>query len=244
MKLSARPFQLIFCLACAVFTVNAQAPLVKKQYSTQKMTATGIELDGIPNEAAWQDVPWEGDFIQSRPDDGKAPSQQTNFKILYDDKFLYLGFRCHDTATDSIVERMGRRDEFPGDWIEVNIDSYHDLRTAFSFSLSVSGVKGDEFVSDNGGNWDTSWNPIWYAKTSIDSAGWTAEMKIPFSQLRYGKTEKPVWGMQFTRRLFRKEERSTWQHIPQNAGVWVSAFGELHGLEGVEPQRQIEIQPY
>jgi hypothetical protein len=139
---------------------------------------------------------------------------------------------------------MGRRDEFPGDWIEVNIDSYHDLRTAFSFTISASGVRSDEAVSNDGNNWDASWNPIWFAKTHIDKEGWTAEMKIPFSQLRYGKGNEKVWGLQLTRRFFRKEERSTWQNIPQNSGVWVSRFGELHGLNNIPVHRQIEIAPY
>jgi hypothetical protein len=124
---------------------------------------------------------------------------------------------------------MGRRDEFPGDWVEINIDSYHDLRTAFSFTLSVSGVRSEEFVSENGNNWDASWNPIWFAKAHKDDKGWSGEVKIPLSQLRYGNDQEKVWGFQITRRLFRKEERSNWQYIPQSAGVWVSAFGELHG---------------
>ena len=85
-----------------------------------------------------------------------------------------------------LVSRMGRRDEFPGDWIEINIDSYHDQRTAFSFTLSVSGVRSEEFVSENGNNWDANWNPIWFAKTHKDDKGWSGEVKIPFSQLRYG----------------------------------------------------------
>lgn len=163
---------------------------------------------------------------------------------MYDKKFLYIAYRAFDTAPDSIVPRMGRRDVFPGDWVEINIDSYHDLRTAFSFTLSVSGVKNDEFVSGDGNVWDTRWNPVWFGKTNIDSLGWTAELKIPFSQLRYGNQQEPVWGIQVMRRLFRKEERSTWQFIPQNSGVWVSRFGELHGLKGVPPQRQVEIAPY
>jgi hypothetical protein len=139
---------------------------------------------------------------------------------------------------------MGRRDEFPGDWVEINIDSYHDMRTAFSFTLSVSGVRNDEFVSEDGNNWDPSWNPIWYAKTHIDDKGWTAEAKIPLSQLRYGNEPNKVWGFQVMRRIFRKEERSTWQYIPQNSGVWVSRFGELHGLKDIPTYRQIEIAPY
>ena len=140
---------------------------------------------------------------------------------------------------------MGRRDDFPGDWVEVNIDSYHDLRTAFSFTLSVSGVRNDELISNNGNDWDESFNPIWYGKTNVDDEGWTAETKIPLSQLRYdAENGDHVWGLQVMRRLFRKEERSTWQHIPQNGSGWVSRFGELHGLKNIPPQRQVEIQPY
>jgi len=163
---------------------------------------------------------------------------------LYDDKYLYVAYWAHENSADSVIKRMGRRDDFPGDFCEINIDSYHDLRTAFSFTISASGVRGDEFVSENGNNWDESWNPIWFAKTNVNAHGWTAEIKIPFSQLRYGNEKEKVWGIQLMRRIFRKEERSTWQYIPQRMGVWVSAFGELHGLKDIPMHRQIEIAPY
>lgn len=217
--------------------------VVKKKYITQLLKGT-ISLDGRLDEEAWNSVDWAGDFIQWQPNEGKSASQQTNFKILYDEKFLYIAFRCYDLAPDSIVKWMGRRDEFPGDWVEINIDSYHDLRTAFSFTLSVSGVRSDEFVSNDGNNWDESWNPIWFSKTHIDEKGWTGEVKIPFSQLRYGNEPEKIWGFQITRRLFRKAELSTWQYIPQNSGVWVSRFGELHGLKNIPLHRQVEIAPY
>lgn len=217
--------------------------IIKKIYTTQRLSST-ITLDGIPAEDAWNAVEWGGDFIQWTPNEGKAPSESTDFKILYDEKFLYIAYRCHDERPDSIVKRMGRRDEFPGDWIEINIDSYHDQRTAFSFTLSVSGVRSDEFVSNDGSKWDPSWNPIWFSKTQMDDKGWTAEVKIPLSQLRYGNETEKIWGFQITRRLFRKEERSTWQYIPQNSGVWVSRFGELHGLKNIPMHRQVEIAPY
>lgn len=217
--------------------------IIRKKYTTKPIT-TNIELDGIPSEEVWNTVEWGGDFIQYQPAEGKAPSQPTAFKILYDEKFLYVAYRCFDSAPDSIVKRMSRRDEFPGDWMEINIDSYHDLRTAFSFTLSVSGVRGDEAVSNDGNNWDRNWNPIWFGKTHIDDKGWTGEVKIPFSQLRYGNEKEKVWGIQVHRRLFRKEERSTWQLIPQASGVWVSRFGELHGLNNIPTHRQVEIAPY
>jgi hypothetical protein len=222
---------------------NAQDTISRKKYFTKKLTGE-ITLDGIPNENAWTAVEWAGDFTQWRPNEGKQPSQPTNFKILYDEKNLYIAYRCHDISPDSIVKRMGRRDEFPGDWVEINIDSYHDKRNAFSFTLSVSGVRGDEFVSNDGNFWDVTWNPIWFSKTHIGDTGWTAEVKIPFSQLRYSNEPEKVWGFQITRRVFRKEELSTWQFIPQSTGVWVSRFGELHGLKDIPVHRQVELAPY
>lgn len=226
--------------------LTAQPPVIipKKQYHTKPLQ-NSLVFDGVLDDDAWNTVEWGGDFTQYLPDNGGRPFYPTQFKILYDDKFLYLGYRAFDPSPDSIVQRMSRRDEFPGDWVEVNIDSYHDKRTAFSFTFSVSGVRGDELVSNNGnGNWDTNWNPIWSGKAQIDSLGWTAEVKIPFSQLRYASGEDQVWGIQLMRRIFRQEERSTWQHIPLNAGGWVSEFGELHGLKNLPPQRQVEIAPY
>lgn len=233
----------LFTSLCAVAQTGAgDSAIVRKKYVTARLTSP-ITLDGIPSEDAWNAVEAGGDFIQWMPNEGQAPTDPSNFKILYDDKFLYIAYWCYDSSPDSIDKRMGRRDEFPGDWIEINIDSYHDLRTAFSFTLSVSGVRNDEFVSSEN-NWDASWNPIWFARTHINEKGWTGEVKIPFSQLRYGNEPDKVWGFQITRRLLRKEERSFWQHIPQNSGVWVSRFGELHGLKDIPMHRQVEIAPY
>jgi hypothetical protein len=225
-------------------TQSGDTAITTKKYVTQQLTGGTITIDGNPSEKAWDAVDFGGGFTQWQPNEGKAPSQPTRFKILYDEKFLYIAYWCDDVAPDSIVKRMGRRDEFPGDFIEINIDSYHDKRSAFSFTLSASGVRGDEFVSNNGDNWDRNWNPIWYGKTQVHKSGWTAEVKIPFSQLRYGNEKEKVWGFQMMRRIFRKEERSTWQFIPQNAGVWVSSFGELHGIKNIPMHRQVEIAPY
>ncbi|HEV8285341.1 MAG TPA: DUF5916 domain-containing protein [Chitinophagaceae bacterium] len=240
-----KTFLLITWAILFFLTAKSQSgdSIIKRKYFTKQLEGT-ITIDGMPNEEVWNGVEWGGDFVQWQPNEGKPPSQQTNFKILYDEKFLYIAYKCYDLSPDSIIKRMGRRDEFPGDWVEINIDSYHDQRTAFSFTLSVSGVRGDEFVSNNGDYWDANWNPIWFSKTHIDNDGWTAEVKIPFSQLRYGNEPEKVWGFQVTRRLFRKEERSYWQHIPQNAGVWVSRFGELHGLKNIPMHRQVELAPY
>jgi hypothetical protein len=215
----------------------------KKIYTTARITTDPPHIDGIIDEEAWDAVEWDGDFIQRIPYEKNPPSQQTAFKIIYDDENLYVGIRCFDTSPDSIVKRMSRRDGFDGDWIEINIDSYHDLRTAFSFTVNAAGVKGDEAIT-NDINWDTSWDPIWYVKTGIDSLGWTAEMRIPLTQLRFSLQEEYIWGLQFTRRLYRKEEISNWQFISPNASGWVHNFGELHGIRNIRPQKQKDIVPY
>ena len=237
---------LFFTFAFQVVNAQKQKNKVPKRIYTTKSLDQQKEpvIDGILNDASWNIVEWTGDYIENQPDENTPPTEQTRFKIVYNKKNLYIAIRAFDSQPDSIVKRLSRRDGFAGDWVEFNIDSYHDLRTAFSFTITAAGVKGDEFVTNNGNNWDDSWNPIWYAKTNIDDKGWTAEIKIPLSQLRFGKSKEQIWGLQSTRRFFRKEERSLWQRKPQDAPGWVSEFGELHGLINLEPQKQLEIQPF
>jgi hypothetical protein len=215
----------------------------KKVYQTA-FTKTAPELDGVANDSCWSKVEWSGDFIQTQPYENKAPSQQTKFKILYDDNNLYVFVRAFDTEPEKISRRISRRDNFDGDMVSISIDSYYDQQTAFSFTAMASGAKGDEAVTQDGNNWDESWNPIWYLKTSIDDQGWCAEMKIPFSQLRFGKKLEHVWGIQLMRHIFRSEERSTWQFIPKGSPGEVHLYGELHGINNIKPKKQIELLPY
>jgi hypothetical protein len=215
----------------------------KRTYTTRKIQGQAPRVDGILDDEAWDQVEWTGDFRQREPFENEPATEETRFKILYDENNIYFALQCFDSAPDSIVQRMSRRDGFAGDWIEVNIDSYHDLRTAFSFTVSASGVKGDEAIS-NGNNWDSSWDPIWNVKTTIDAEGWTAEMQIPLSQLRFGRKEEYIWGLQVNRRLYRKSEFSSWQFISPTASGWVHLFGELNGINNIQPQKQRDITPY
>ncbi|MDP3434854.1 MAG: DUF5916 domain-containing protein, partial [Bacteroidota bacterium] len=226
-----------------IFLNSYSQTIEKKTYQTAFTTAPP-EIDGLMNDSCWNTVEWKGDFIQIQPSENKPPSQQTSFKILFDDNNLYVFIRAHDTEPDKISRRISRRDNFDGDLVSIQIDSYYDQQTAFSFTAMASGTKGDEAITQNGNNWDKSWNPIWYLKTSIDDKGWCAEMKIPFSQLRFGNKAEHVWGIQLMRHIFRLEERSTWQFIPKGSPGMVHLFGELHGINSIKPKRQIEILPY
>ncbi|WP_162555854.1 DUF5916 domain-containing protein [Reichenbachiella versicolor] len=231
-----------FLLGFAFCALASQEP--KNSYFTKRVEGEVPSIDGDFKDQAWQQVDWSVEFTGHRPNFRSIPSQATRFKILYDAKFLYVAIRAEDTQPELIAQRMSRRDGFEGDWVEINIDSYHDQRTAFSFSASASGVKGDEYVSNNGENWDSTWDPIWYLATKVDGEGWNAEFKIPLSQLRFANLPEHVWGIQLTRRLFREEERSTWQPVDPNVIGWVHHFGELRGIKGIKPQKQLEVQPY
>jgi hypothetical protein len=220
-----------------------EQPINQRSYIAERLQTDVPRIDGVISETAWDAAEWAGDFIQLQPYEKNDPSQKTEFKIIYDDNNLYVALKMYDTATDSIVRRMSRRDGFDGDWIEINIDSYHDKRTAFSFTVNAAGVKGDEAIT-NDGNWDSSWDPIWYVKTAMTKEGWTAEMCIPLSQLRFGKQTEYTWGLQVNRLLFRKGERSSWQFISPNASGWVHNFGVLIGIRDIVPRKQKDLTPY
>lgn len=246
-KLLNKGFLILFLIAVN-FSIKAQESkikVLKRTYITNTVNDNmPLTIDGVLDDKSWDAVVWASDFIENDPDENTAPTYQTKFKILYDSKFLYVGIRSLDNESDKIEKRLSRRDGFAGDRVTLNIDSYNDRRTGFSFTITAAGVKGDEFISQNGNNWDDSWNPIWYTATSIDDKGWTAEIKIPFSQLKFGESKEQVWGLQVIRQLFRKDERSVWQRIPKDASGWVSEFGILRGLHNIQPQKQLEIQPF
>jgi len=234
----------VLIIACLLATTAGLAEAVETRAYTTTLTSTPPRIDGRINDPVWESVAWSGDFIQRDPADGEPPSAQTAFKVLYDSQNLYIAFRAFDPEPEKIASILARRDHFPGDWVEVNIDSYNDNRTAFSFTASVSGTQGDEFVSENGNNWDGNWDPVWEHKSRVDDRGWTAEVRIPLSQLRYGDQDEQIWGLQVQRRIYRHEERSTWQRIPKDESGWVSKFGELRGIKGIKAQRQVELLPY
>ena len=139
---------------------------------------------------------------------------------------------------------MTRRDNGDGDMVFVLFDSYHDLRTGFVFGVSSAGVRFDMIMSNDGENEDETWDPIWQAKAKIHEWGWAAEMKIPFTQLRFQINSEEVWGLLVARQIFRHNEMSFWQEIPRNSPGFIHLAGEMDGLRGVEPRKQFDLTPY
>jgi len=243
-RLKMKKILLFLCIILLFLQfANADSP-VKKVYVTSNINPHPPVIDGKLDDPVWDKVTWAGDFIQREPYEGKEPSQATAFKILYDERNIYVAVKAYDNEPEKIERRMSRRDDLEGDWIEVQLDSYFDHRTAFGFMVNAAGVKGDVVISNDGDDWDDTWDPIWYVKTDTDEQGWSAEMRIPLSQLRFGKKLNQIWGLQVIRRLHRKQETSNWQLIPQKASGWVCMFGELQGIKGIKAQRQVELTPY
>ena len=226
-----------------IFPVISSQELEKKQYKATQITIPPV-INGILDEETWQTGLWLDDFTQNQPYSGRPSSQRTEFKILFDEDNLYVAIKAFDTSPDSIVNRLTRRDEVDGDLVGIILDSFHDLRTGFLFGVSSSGVKYDQMFSNDGENEDSSWDPNWWVKTSINKEGWVAEMKIPFSQVRFEKNSGDVWGLELARILYRKNETSFWQHIPREAPGLVHLFGELQGLEKIKPRKIFDITPY
>jgi Domain of unknown function (DUF5916)/Carbohydrate family 9 binding domain-like len=231
--------------ATATAAVQSAAKPAKKVYVTRHVNPHAPVIDGKTDDPAWEKVEWAAGFIQREPEEDQPPTEPTSFKILYDDKNLYVAIRADDSQADRIERRISRRDNVEGDFVGILLDSYYDQRTAFCFYVNASGVKKDELITNNGeGEPDGSWDPIWEVKTAVDGQGWTAEMRIPFSQLRFGAQEEHVWGLEVLRLLFRKNETAVWQPVPRNAPGVVHLFGELRGINGLRTPRQVELMPY
>lgn len=219
--------------------------LTKKIYVAKRTNPHPPKIDGKMDDPAWQHAMVGKDFVQHEPYNGKPPTEPTFFRITYDDKYIYVCIRAKDSQPDKIVRRVTRRDE-GGDADQVGIlfDSYYDQRTAFEFGVNAAGVREDAVFSNDGDSQDDSWDPVWEAAVSVDDSGWTAEMRIPFSQLRFANKPEQVWGLEVFRKLYRKQELSLWQFVPKDASGFVHLFGELHGIKNVFVRRRIELLPY
>jgi len=227
-------------------TAATPTSTVRTMRATRATSA--INIDGKLNEPAWAAAVPSGDFTQSYPNVGAKPTDPTEVRILYDDAALYVGVRMFDARPDSIAAQLARRDAtgIYSDWLHLMVDSYHDRRTSFRFSVNPKSVQKDVLEFDDR-NEDTNWDAVWQVATLVDSLGWTAEYRIPFSQLRFGgkqKGEERLWGIQIMRDIARRNERDSWSPWKQTDPGFVSFEGDLAGIVDIPTPRRLEIMPY
>ncbi len=201
-------------------------------------------IDGRGDDAIWRDAQRTADFRQFEPKVDAEARFKTEFQVAYDEHNLYVFVRMFDPHPDSIMHALSRRDvRGPSDQIKLLIDSYDDRRTGYQFAVNPDGVKRDYSIS-NDTNEDDSWNGIWDVATTIDSLGWTAEFRIPLSQLRYAPGSDHVFGFGVWRDIERYRERVAWPAYSPTANGLASQLGRLTGLEGISSARRVEVTPY
>ena len=201
-------------------------------------------LDGRDDDPVWQTAPVISGFQEARPNEGAEPRLRTEARIAYDQRNLYFFIRAFDPHPDSIVRLLSRRDvQTASDQVIVMIDSYHDRRTGYEFVVNPAGVKAD-YAIYNDGNEDSAWDGIWDVSTQVDSLGWTAEYRIPLSQLHYSRKGAGVFGLSIWRTVERYTEQMTWPLYRMSQAGFVSQFGELTGLEQLASPRRAELTPY
>src|SRR5690606_16826586 len=192
----------------------------------------------------WLAAPAQDAFRESRPSEGAEPKQRTAFRVVYDAEHLYVFVRAWDTHPDSIIALLSRRDvQTASDQIIVMIDSYHDRRTGYEFVTNPVGVKAD-YAIYNDGDEDGAWDAVWDVATKIDSLGWSAEYRIPFSQLRFNPDDDVTFGFLVWRTVQRYTSQVTWPHFRPSETGFVSQFGQLTGLSGLAAPRRAELAPY
>jgi hypothetical protein len=247
---------LVFSLAQIVLLSMAAGPgpaLAQSadRVATRVAEATSLEdrridVDGSLSDSAWSQARWMSGFTQKDPAEGAPASSKTEVAFLFDEDALYIAARMQSQSRDDIRASTSRRDN-PGnsERILFSLDTYLDRRTAYSFGVTATGVRFEYYhPGDSEFNRDYSFDPVWQAETRIDSTGWTAEMRIPFSQLRFNERPAQEWGLNINRYIPSHNEDVYWIMVPKNESGWSSRMGTLTGIQGVRPRRRIELVPY
>jgi hypothetical protein len=221
-------------------TGHADVPVVAARRATR-----APRLDGRLDEPEWAAAPVASAFWQLNPAQGQPASERTEVRVLFDDDALYVAARMFETDPRQIRSLLMRRDAVaPVDRFALVLDGGHDHQSAARFAVNPRGVRSDELLANDAADGDVSWDPVWQAAVSTDSAGWTAELRIPLSQLRFRGGEPGVWGVNFERYLASRQEHDSFVPMMRTQRGYVSRFGHLVGLDAVSPRRELELMPY
>ena len=237
---------------CLVTHVVAAADLVR-QSSDGRRTVGAVEshapivLDGVLDEDAWRTATPASDFVQAEPHEGQPATERTDVRLLFDRDALYIGVICHDTDPAGIIVNDIRKDFVAGeqDTFEVILDTFADRRNGFVFVINAAGAKSDTQIANEGRDVNTSWDAVWTVVTKRDADGWSAEIRIPFKTLRFERGEDRVWGVNFSRRIRRKNEIDYWSAVPRVYNLYRAGLaGTLTGLSDASQGRNLRIKPW
>jgi len=207
-------------------------------------TSDSIRIDGRLDDAAWSLAEPFSDFLQRDPDEGQPATERTELRLVYDDDALYVGARLFDARPDLIERRLSRRDGWAeADRFSLFLDPRGDRRSGVRFQVSAAGVQRDEIIFND--TWtDDSWDALWESGVSLDEEGWSVEMRIPFSELRFLPGDSTTWGVNALRVISRKSESDWLALVPRSESGLASRMAPLSGIEGVEPRTPLVLVPY
>jgi hypothetical protein len=237
-------FKLIALCFCILLSSTAFSQTAKKQLAAKRITTT-IKIDGVLDDAAWKDAPKADKFIESRPVAFKAESADNASEVfvVYDNEGIYVGGYYHEKTKDSITSELIGRDGFGNnDFGGIILDTYLDKQNGFEYFVTPLGEQMDSKVSPN--NEDFSWNAVWQSASKINNDGWSFEMFIPFSAIRFGKKKVQDWGMNIMRRRKKTGQDLFWQPVDQNVNGFLTQEGSLTGLENIKPPMRLQLSPY
>jgi len=202
---------------------------------------SNITIDGVIEEPAWDKAEQAGDFLQLEPTEGEKVSQKSTVRLLYDDNNIYVAAMMYDSSPDSVLQELGNRDEggnLNADAFKLGLDPYNTRQGGYVFEVTVSGVQTESY------NDDVSFDAVWESKTQIRNDGWSLEMRIPYSAIRFPAKDQQVWGLQFARLIRRNREYDQWSLTPKEVQNRMAYWGTLIGMHGITPPLRLSITPY
>jgi len=244
------PAWLLYCF----FTIGLQAQNSNIRLDSSSLLRKNIEavritnppkIDGILNEPFWKSLPVAGQFVEYTPRNGTHPTFPTEIRFAYDDMALYISAIMFDPSPDSIRRELGRRDEIEQlatDYISFDILPYNDQLNMYEFKLSPQNIQGDCKYSAVGQ--DYNWDAVWESATRVNDSGWIAEVKIPYSALRFPEVETQVWGINMWRNLYRYQEYSTWSFVDNTTNEIFRFYGTVTGMRNVDAPLRLSFSPY
>ena len=236
---------IFFCFFSYAQQTVSENAVTRKEISASKVEKAP-KIDGILDDEVWKNIPTAKDFIERSPENGKQEPQdhKTFVKVLYDDTGVYFGFEMLDPHPENIAKEVTERDNIgTDDAVGITINGYNDKQQAVLFIVQASGVQADSKLSANSSD-DFTWNAVWYSAVKINDNGWSAEIKIPYSELRFPKNNIQTWGINFIRLIQKTNQNITWNHVDNKKGGYLLYDGILKNIENINPPIRLSFLPY
>ncbi len=234
---------------CLLLAGPARSDNSPRRHLTVKKISAPVKVDGVLDEAVWKDAPEANKFTELRPTPFKLedPGNASQIYFLYSNEGIYIGGYLHEKNKDSIAAELTGRDGFGNnDFVGIILDTYNDKLNGFEYFVTPLGEQMDAKVApnNNGNNEDFSWNAVWQSAAKINSDGWSFEMFLPYSCIRFGNKKVQDWGMNIVRRRQKSGEQLFWQSIDPNKNGFLTQSGLLQGLENIKPPLRLQFSPY